>query len=123
MKSRRTLARDSRTTGLGLRTRAAGSISSVFASSVTEGLIVIGRAPSPVEGQALHGLGPTCRAAPTQLRAPDELQATRVVHLRQKVLHPDGATTPLEPITVTVELERVGEAWKVASYQYRSFGQ
>lgn len=55
--------------------------------------------------------------------ADEARQATRVVHLRQKVLHPDGATTPLEPITVTVELERVGEAWKVASYQYRSVGQ
>ncbi|MCT2097492.1 hypothetical protein M3E00_02635 [Dietzia cinnamea] len=49
-------------------------------------------------------------------------EATRVVEVRQKVLHPDGATTPLEQITVAVELELVGQQWKVASYQYQSVG-
>ena len=53
----------------------------------------------------------------------DASEARRLVTVQQKVLHPDGATTPLERITATVELKRTGETWKVASYQYRSVGE
>lgn len=55
--------------------------------------------------------------------ADDAASAQRVVQIQQKVLHPDGATTPLERITATVELERLGDQWKVANYQYRSVGE
>lgn len=55
--------------------------------------------------------------------AGDASQATRVVQIRQKVLHSDGVTTPLETITATVELERVGGEWKAANFQYQSIGQ
>lgn len=58
-----------------------------------------------------------------QAEVPDDAdQATRVVEVSQKVLHRDGATTPMEHITVAVELELVGEQWKVAGYQYQSVG-
>ena len=45
-----------------------------------------------------------------------------MVQVQQKVLHTDGATTPLEQITVTVELELAGDHWRVSGYQYRSVG-
>ena len=54
--------------------------------------------------------------------ADDANTAERVVIVRQKVLHPDGFTTPLEEITIAVQLERVGEDWKVANFRYRSIG-
>lgn len=54
---------------------------------------------------------------------PDEdTSAKRVVDVRQKVLHPDGETTPLEDITVAVTLDRDGDQWKVSGYQYESVG-
>lgn len=49
-------------------------------------------------------------------------EATRVVEVRQRVLHPDGATTPMDRITVSVELQLVGQQWKVSNYQYQSVG-
>lgn len=55
--------------------------------------------------------------------AGDAVTAQRVVQVQQKVLHTDGATTPLEQITVTVELERTDDHWKVSGYQYRSVGE
>lgn len=55
--------------------------------------------------------------------AGDAHAAQRVVQVQQKVLHTDGATTPLEQITVTVELERAGDHWRVSGYQYRSVGE
>lgn len=54
--------------------------------------------------------------------ADDAVTAERVVTVRQKVLHPDGFTTPLEEITIAVQLERVGPDWKVANFRYRSIG-
>lgn len=56
---------------------------------------------------------------------PVSAQATsveRIVDVHQKVLHPDGATTPLEAITVSVELEQRNDQWKVAEYHYESVG-
>jgi|SRR5699024_3886330 len=52
----------------------------------------------------------------------DAHTAERVVHVHQQVLHPDGETTPLEQITVTVDLERTGDQWKAANYQYDAIG-
>jgi hypothetical protein len=54
--------------------------------------------------------------------ADDAVTAERLVTVRQKVLHPDGFTTPLEEITIAVQLERVGQDWKVANFRYRSIG-
>ena len=54
--------------------------------------------------------------------AQDAATAQRSVQVRQRVLHADGATTPLEPITIAVELERVGQDWKAANYRYTSIG-
>lgn len=54
--------------------------------------------------------------------AEDAVTVERVVTVRQKVLHPDGFTTPLEPITIAVQLERVDQDWKVANFRYRSIG-
>lgn len=54
--------------------------------------------------------------------ADDAVTAERLVTVRQKVLHPDGHTTPLEKITISVQLERVGRDWKVANFRYRSIG-
>ena len=53
---------------------------------------------------------------------PAAREAEREVRVQQKVLHADGATTPLEQITVTVDLERIGDQWKAAGYQYDSVG-
>lgn len=64
-------------------------------------------------------------AAPAddQPEVPDDAtESTRVVEVRQRVLHPDAATTPLEEITVAVKLELVDQQWKVSSYQYESVG-
>lgn len=46
----------------------------------------------------------------------------RSVEVRQKVLHTDGFTTPLERITIAVELELIDSEWKVANYRYVSIG-
>lgn len=54
--------------------------------------------------------------------AEDAVTAERLVTVRQTVLHPDGFTTPLEQITIAVQLERVGQDWKVANFKYRSIG-
>lgn len=52
----------------------------------------------------------------------ESASAKRVVDVQQMVLHPDGATTPLEEITVAVKLERTDNQWKVSGYQYESVG-
>lgn len=58
--------------------------------------------------------------AADQSDVPDEAtETTRLVEVRQKVLHPDGATTPIEPITVAVDLEQVDRQWKAENYQYQ----
>lgn len=51
---------------------------------------------------------------------PGAVEAHRAVRVQQKVLHPDGATTPLEPITVVVELRRVDQQWKAENYRYQA---
>lgn len=55
------------------------------------------------------------RAVPVQAT-----ETTRLVDVRQKVLHPDGETTPLEPITVAVDLEQVDGEWKAENYRYQT---
>lgn len=55
-----------------------------------------------------------------QQPTPGAVEAQRVVRVQQKVLHPDGATTPLEPITVVVELRRVDQQWKAENYRYQA---
>lgn len=52
----------------------------------------------------------------------DATSARRTVEVRQQVLHPGGLTTPLEKITIAVELELLGDEWKVSNFQYTSIG-
>lgn len=48
--------------------------------------------------------------------------ARRSVEVRQQVLHTGGLTTPLERITISVELELIDGEWKAANYKYLSIG-
>ena len=62
------------------------------------------------------------RSGDRVIGAADLAAGQKSVNVQQQVLHPDGETTPLEQITVTVDLERTGDQWKAANYQYDAIG-
>lgn len=73
----------------------------------------------PAQWPAWARSGDVVRASADVIDRPDttETEATRIVRVRQQIMHGSGELTPRDPLVATVHLVRGGQSWLIDNYR------